>query len=242
MKNQSDNIPSEAENNKLKDLFLAIYFNDVDKVVQFKKEHPVLFYKRTHFVIEDDITFSLMNLTLYNQIIWFTDDWIKEIQPFIDNNRKRTEAMLAFWKTELGQQNLKQETAYNHYYDYFYCDNPNDQDEIFYEPISNYVDKGFREIDLKLYSRAERFDFKAVESLLSQGAKPDIHVENDDDSSTMSRISGECSYIATCQVIPEFKKFNSKGYNQDFDIIELFSDLLGLAAHEEMYQLLNMYK
>ncbi|MBX2930457.1 MAG: hypothetical protein KF781_00765 [Chitinophagaceae bacterium] len=109
------------------------------------------------------------------------------------------------------------------------------------EPISTYLKNGFREIDLRLYNRAQCFDFAEVKKLLEQGAKSDIHFENDGDSSTFSRISVECAYLTTCHVIPKFEVYETKGYNQSFNTTEMFRNILGLAAHEEMYHLLKEY-
>jgi len=149
--------------------------------------------------------------------------------------------MLDFWRREFELQEIRSQIEYNQYYDYFYCDDPNDFDEIIMAPITTYLKKGFREIDLRLYNRAQCFDFVEVKKLLEQGAKSDIHFENDGDSSAFLRISDECSYLATCHVIPEFKVFETKGYNQSFDTTRMFGDILGLAAHAEMQNLLNEY-
>lgn len=241
MTSQLNDIPTKMENKKLEELFLAIYFNDLEKVIEFKNQFSELYAKRDKFLIENDTIFDLTNLTFFNQIIWFDGDWIEKIKPLVERHRLRTTQMLDFWREELGQQEIHRLIEYNQYYEHFYCDDPNDFDEIISEPISTYLEQGFREIDLKLYNRAQCFDFLEVKELLEQGAKSNIHFENDGDSSAFSRISAECSYLATCHVIPEFELFEIKGYKQNFDTIEMFRNILGLAAHEEMYRLLNEY-
>ena len=241
MTSQVNDISTETENKKLGELFLAIYFNDLEKVIEFKNQFPELYAKKDKFSIDENITFDLINLTLFNEIIWFDVSWRKEIMPLVEKHRHRTKQMLDFWRAELGQQEIQRQIEYNYYCDYFYCDDPSDFEEIIMEPISTYLKNGFREIDLRLYNRAQCFDFVEVKKLLEQGAKSDIHFENDGDSSAFSRISAECSYLATCHVIPEFKVFETKGYNQSFDTTRMFGDILGLAAHEEMYQLLDEY-
>jgi hypothetical protein len=149
--------------------------------------------------------------------------------------------MLDFWRAELGQQEIHRSMEYNQYYEHFYCDDPNDFDEIILEPISTYLEQGFREIDLKLYNRVQCFDFVEVKKLLEQGARSNVNFENDEDSCAFSRISAECSFLSTCHVIPEFEVFETKGYNQNFDTTEMFSNILGLAAHEEMCHLFDEY-
>jgi hypothetical protein len=164
--------------------------------------------------------------------------------PLIEKIRQQTKQMLDFWDLEFGQPGYIQLIEYNKYWDYFYCDDPNDpddNDEVICDPISYFIEQGFREIDVKLYNRVECFDFIEVKKLLEQGAKSNIDFYNDNDSSVISRISCEVSYLATCHVIPEFKVFEEKGYKQNFDITEMFRNLLGLAAHQEMYNLLDKY-
>jgi hypothetical protein len=183
-------------------------------------------------------------LTFFNQTIWFDEDWRDEIKQIIDKHRQRTSQMLDFWNTEFGQQYIQRKIEYNKYWDYFYCKDPNDPDynqEVIFDTISYFLEQGFREIDLMLYNRIECFDFKAALNLLEQGAKADVDFYKDDDSSAFSRILHEVSYLATCQVIPEFKIFETKVYEQNFDIPKMFGDLLGLAAHTEMWDLLEKY-
>ena len=241
MTSQLNDILTQTENKKLDELFLAIYFNDLEKVIEFKKQFPELYVKKDKFLIDGHTTFDLTNLTFFNQTIWFDGDWIDDIKPLVEKYKQRTTQMLDFWRAELGRQEIQRQIEYNHYCDYFYCGDPSDFEEIIMEPISTYLKNGFREIDLRLYNRAQCFDFVEVKKLLEQGAKSDIHFENDGDSSAFSRISAECSYLATCHVIPEFEVFETKGYNQSFDTTRMFGDILGLAAHEEMYHLLDEY-
>lgn len=241
MRSQLNDIPTKMENKKLEELFLAIYFNDLENVIEFKNQFYELYKKRDKFLIANDKIFDLINLTFFNQIIWFDGNWIDKIMPLVEKHRHRTNQMLNFWREELGQQKIHRRIEYNQYYDLFYCEDPNDFDEISLEPISEYLEKGFLEIDLKLYNRAQCFDFLAVKELLEQGARSNIHFENDGDSSAFSRISSECSYLATYHVIPKFEVFETKGYNQNFDTIEMFRNILGFAAHEEMYHLLDKY-
>lgn len=241
MNSQLNDIPTETENKKLEELFLAIYFNDIEKVIEFKNQYPELYAIRDKFLINGCVTFDLMNLTFFNQIIWFNEYCGDDIIPLVEKHRLRTTQMLDFWRAELGQQEISREIEYNQYYCFFHCYDPNDYDEISLEPISTYLEQGFREIDLRLYNRAQCFDFVEVKKLLEQGANSNIHFENDGASSTFYLISSFCSSLVTCDVIPEFKVFEVKGYNQNFDIKEMFGSILGYAAHKEMYKLLDEY-
>ncbi len=244
MTSQLYNIPKETENKKLEELFLAVYFNDLEKVIEFKNRFPELYSKKEEYPIDRNTTFDLTNLTFFNQVIWFDRDWIGNIMPLVEKHRLRTKEMLDFWRVEYGQQEIRRQIEYNHYCDFFYCDDPNDPDYkevIIIDPISYFLEKGFREIDLRLYNSVECFDFEKATKLLKQGAKINIHFYDDEDSSAITRISHEVSFLATCQVIPEFEIFELEGYNKSFNIARMFGDLLGLAAHEEMYYLLEKY-
>jgi hypothetical protein len=164
--------------------------------------------------------------------------------PLVRKNRQRTEKMLDFWSAESGCKNMKREIEYNQYCEYFYCADPNDpeaNEEVILDPISDFLKKGFREIDLRLYNRISCFEFVETKRLLEQGAKLDVHFYEDDCSSALSLVGDECSYLASCEVIPSFKRFEVKGYNQCFSITQMFRDLIGLAAFEDMYDLLEKY-
>ncbi|TVR82336.1 MAG: hypothetical protein EA412_01585 [Chitinophagaceae bacterium] len=244
MKSQLNDIPAETENKKLEELFLAVYFNDLEKVIEFKNQYPEQYAQKEKFQIDENTTFDLTNLTFFNQTIWFDGDWIDDIKPLVEKHRQRTENMLDFWRAELGRQEIYRQIEYNYYCDFFYCydlNDPENNEVVILDPITYFTERGFREIDLRLYKSVECFDFVEVEKLLKQGAKTNIHFYEDGDSSVISLISGEVSFLASCQVIPEFKIFETKGYNQNFDIAQMFGDILGLAAYEEMYHLLNKY-
>jgi hypothetical protein len=244
MTSQLSNISTESENKKLEELFLAVYFNDLEKVIEFKNQFPKLYAKKDKFVVGENINFDLTNLTFFNHVIWFDGNWIDSIKPLAEKHRKRTEQMLGFWRAEFGRQEIRRQIEYNNYCDFFYCDDPNDpedNEEIILDPVSYFLENGFREIDVRLYNRIECFDFMEAKKLLEQGAKINIHFYNDGDSSAFTRISHEVSFLTTCEVIPEFEVFETKGYNQNFDTTRMFGDILGLAAHEEMYHLLEKY-
>lgn len=236
-----NNLPTKNENTILEDLFIAVYFNDIKKVVWFKNNYPEIYSKRNKFQIGFNTSFDLSYLTLFNKVIWFDNDWKEEVLPFIEKLKQRTQEMSDFWKEELGEPTLSYHFEYNQFYDYFYCNDPKNTEEVNLQPIANYLEKGFREIDLRLFNRALCFDFVEVNKLLELGAKFDIHFDNDNDSSTHSRIISESSYLATCHIIPEFEAFELNGYKQDFNIEEMFGHLIGLSAYEEMYSLLSKY-
>jgi hypothetical protein len=244
MKEQLNGKLTDSENEILDELFIAIYFNNLEKVIEIKRKYPEIYSKKEKYKIDGEKKFDLKNLTFFNQIIWKEDDWIDEIKPFVKKNRENTEKMLEYWKTETGNKNIQREIEYNQYCDYFYCTDPNDpkdNEEVILDTITYFLEKGFREIDLRLYNRIACFDFAGTKTLLENGAKLDIKFYEDElDSDAISHIRGECSVLASCQVVPSFEMYEKKG-EWNNNITELFSDLIGLAAFEEMWYLLEKY-
>ena len=237
---------SQIEHRIIKELFLSIYFNDIERTIALKNKYPEVYLHRHNTIIldeGDEINIDLTNLTLLNKTIWNSTDWLNKIMPIVHKNQVKTEKMLHFWHTELKEENMPKKIIYNKYCDFFYCNDSNEKAEIFDKPLSYYLKKGFREIDVKLFNHAQCFDFEKTKLLLEKAANPNISfIENESNSSIKNRILVEYSFLSTCQVIPNFKKFEEKGYNQNFNIIDMFGDLLGLAAFQEMYYLLEKYK
>lgn len=66
-------IPDPTENQKLSELFLAIYFNDLNRVWEIKRNYPEIYKKKHFFFISEGKKFDLVYLTLFNLIFWFGD-------------------------------------------------------------------------------------------------------------------------------------------------------------------------
>ncbi len=235
-------------NRKAKELFLAIFFNDPEKLIHIKKNYPRIYALKNAFEISAfgfaHTVFDLKYLTLFNKIIWFDDDWRRDLLPFVNINRQRCLRMLDFWKSEGEADFPARDFPFNKYHEFFLCDDPNDaelKEKILFEPIADYLIKGFREIDLRLYQRVECFDFEQVEKLLKQGANPEVPMEDHPYSDIFSAVELEQSFLATIEIVPLFQIFEKKRYRHDYDIGHLFANLLGLAAYTRMYRLLYQY-
>jgi hypothetical protein len=223
-------------------LFLSIYYNDLETLLQIKKEYPTIYNTKTNFLIDGTTEFNLCHLTHFNLVIWNTISWTDECTPLVTEMRERALQMQTFWKQEGIVEITLPEMAYNKYHEYFYCNDPNEEEEkneLLDSTIEQAVDRGFKEIDFKLYKCAECFDFENVRLLLSKGANPDINFDTPDDSSILARIGFEISYLITCEVYGKFKNFDKKRYNQKLDMLSMFGDLLGLSAHVLMDDLLK---
>jgi hypothetical protein len=240
-----NNKPNEVENKVLEELFIAIYFSDLKKVMEFKKYYPEIYSKKNNFLINGIKSFNLINLTFFNYVLW-KDNWTEKIMPMVKKNRQRTEEMIDYWKKELNLKIFEKNIEYNQYHEYFFCTDPNDPKEnnkVIIDTLEYFLVKGIREIDLRLYISVVCFDFNETRKLLELGANPNIKFYEDEwDSTTFGHIGGECSYLATCEVIPTFEYFDKNGeaptyYNSS----NLFGNFIGLTAFEEMYELLLQY-
>ena len=90
-----------------------------------------------------------------------------------------------------------------------------------------------------LYNRAECFDLKATRNLLKRGANPNVNFYEEDyeEDTIMNRINIESANLST-RIVPLFTSFEKLKCNQNFKLKLMFSNLLGYAAHEEMYKIL----
>jgi len=94
---------------------------------------------------------------------------------------------------------------YNQFWSCFYCQAPEDTEEVGMENIQVFLKRGYREIDLRLYNSAERFSFSETKKLLELGANPNITFyetekdeSRDDGYNIFDRIGSECSFLGSC--------------------------------------------
>lgn len=192
--------------------------------------------------------FPLHYISLCNEAIWrYVDEWKgkEEAARFRDKSR----AMVEFWKEYYRVEDFAQ-INYRIYNEDFYCawDDETDED-ILCAPKEDYTEVGCRVLDLDLYCAVERFDFDEVERLLDMGANPDVDIYDKpkeqrkglEEINAMERIEFEESYICSellwllrdAEINMEKRRWIDKG---------TVAHILGLAAHSEMYRLLEKYK
>lgn len=237
-------MDKEILRNELTDLFLFTFFNDLSSIKKFKTEKPNLFYKSNLFPLDGDDIFDLYYLTKFNEIIWNTyDGWKKELLPFVRARRNETKQVLDFWQFESKLYRDSSKFDFSKYWNYFYSENPEIRDYTNWKPNKFFLQKNIKEIDLMLYNRAECFDIKETKNLLKRGANPniDLYEEDEEGDTILDRIATESAHLFT-QIIPLFQSFEKEKYKQYFDLKQMFRDILGLAAHEEMYKVLKTTK
>ena len=67
-------------------------------------------------------------------------------------------------------------------------------------------------------------------------------LDSNDPWNCLDRIGNECSYLCTCEVLFQLKIVNEHWY-QDWPITsDDIGNLIGLAAHEDMYKLLIQFR
>lgn len=128
-----------------------------------------------------------------------------------------------FYKTDFGF--FREERGET--FEYFYLDTK-----------ANMSAKGYKEIDLDLYLAVNKFDFEEVEKLLRLGGNPNLDVENGE-YNCIDRIRVECCFLEI--QLEDIIMGRQQRNLMDVDSRDLV-DLIGLAAHETMYNLLSKYQ
>jgi len=127
---------------------------------------------------------------------------------------------------------------YQQYTPDFYAAGPDEsiEDALWIDSIEDARRNGARPIDVELYYAGIRFDFARVEELLQRGADPRAPMEDPEDS-LMQRIVWEASFLSI--ETAHAWKSDSLGFR---DVKEQeMANLVGFAAHEQMYAMLTRY-
>ena len=129
---------------------------------------------------------------------------------------------------------------YQSYWENFYANDPNesDEDNISAQETVALAKYGTTPLDIELYCAVEKFDFPRVKELLEKGANPraSTEVNDESDEGCMTRIDTECSYLCTCRLSFAWNPKENDPVGDDE-----IGDLIGWAAHETMYRLLEKY-
>ena len=157
--------------------------------------------------------------------------------------------MFEFWKEYYGVDRFPRIEYRTYSDDNFFCawDDETDEDLLFH-PKVEFLALGKREIDLDLYCAVERFQFDRVEELLKQGANPGAEIydglnEGDvpfDSWSAIDRIDGEVCFLC-CETMDFVRQLLGKQAHWFIGEM-LFQNLMSLAAHSEMSELLKKYE
>lgn len=162
----------------------------------------------------------------------YRDEIQGEVADFMERNAKVKAIFTEAFAVEYSP------IDYQQYHDYFFSKDPeeSDVDIIMEDNWAEIYRYGTRDIDLKLFCATERFDFPMVKDLLEQGADPYAPAYSDASASTFTRIGDECSFLCTCELSWAWAPGQRHNVN-----VRNIGDLIGWAAHEEMYRWLEKY-
>lgn len=171
---------------------------------------------------------------LWEAAIGDVSEWSKHVQYLVKDFKSRVHQV----KDILGKSFDIEFTPvdYQQYTGDFYASTPDEsiEDAFMVSDIKEVYVNGARPIDVELYCAGVKFDFARVEELLKQGANPRAAME-DADCYLSSRIGDECAFLSV-----NLSHIWKSPRHESLDEEEM-SDLVGSAAHEEMFRLLNKY-
>lgn len=190
--------------------------------------------------------FPLYYITMcFKRVMWL--DFREEYKPFVEMQRINIDKLLKLWHDEFDVDTTSP-IDYKKYKDFFFSAWDEDTiDDVLMNPVQDYLDNNCREIDLKLFEAVDKFHFEEVKRLLEMGANPDAELttskepDPEDYWNCFNRIGTECSFLCTCEIWPLITENQDVWYLKNpLDSREI-GDLVGWAAHEEMYALLLKY-
>lgn len=190
--------------------------------------------------------FPLYFITMcYKRVMW--SDFRKDTMPFVESQRTGINKLQTLWQEEFGI-NTHRQIDYKQYEEYFFCAKDSDTlEDVLGYPVSEFLDNGCRDIDLKLYEAVGKLHFKEAKTLLENGANPNAKlrpITRRDDIDYLNcgdRIGNERLYLCSCEVFPLIGRRHGLWYlncpltNKDI------GDLVGWAAHDEMWSILKPY-
>jgi len=242
--------------NERERLISAFYFSDLETIKQIVGDDP-----KGKLCSEDYIVgnfpsqyIPLRYITTFLKRIFSYDDFLGDYIPIAKEMRRRTNNVMDYLAEK--EVLIKDfEVNYWYYWDLFYCEDPDSElKDILWGKPSKFIRDNCRLIDLKLFEAVCKFKFDDVKELLKEGANPEakIYLECDvldvdengekeyDFESCISRIEDEIQFLASCNVLPIYKE-----YFETNKLIKLeesnIHDLLGYAAHDAMWSLINKY-
>ncbi len=183
----------------------------------------------------------------YKRTMW--GDFRADIIPFVKEQRKNIDKLLQLWGERFGVD-VDTIIDYKKYEKYFHCYSDDESDEyVLMDPREKYTENGCREIDLDLFMAVVKFQFSKVKELLEIGANPNARLLTIDDKeldyedylNCLERIGDECDYICIDKILPILEEAHGAWYINWPINDEDIGHLIGWAAHEDMYQLLEQY-
>lgn len=161
-------------------------------------------------------------------------NWTKERQYLVADFLTRVHQVKEIFSKSFGIEFTP--VDYQKYTDDFYAAKADEsiEDALWLDSIEEAYKNGARPIDVELYYAGVRFDFTRAEELLKQGANPEAPLDEEDAYLT-DRIGTEAAFLSTN--LDRVFFFEERRDVDDEDM----ADLVGWAAHEQMYDLIMKY-
>ena len=221
------------ENNEIVE---AVFNIDVDRFFKLVADGRL-----NESVLKDIKLFYSPPLPLYyiticwDYILKDYNEWKEEYRGVVYKRKCQNDKIKNFFINQYGLD--MSDVPFSDYCDYFFSQ-PKDAtvEDCLDESKENLMNQGFKEIDIDLYCSVVKFDYEQVEHLLQYGANPRTWIPCKGEDQCMDRIGAECSWLdmELNYVILE------ESYVTDLNVYIQY--LLGLAAHEKMYDLLLKYE
>ena len=191
-------------------------------------------------VMKDIHFFYSLPLPLYyiticwDYILKDYNEWKEEYREIVYKRKCQNDKIKFFFINQYGLD--MKDIPFSNYCDYFFS-KPQDAtvEDCLWETKDNLISQGFKEIDIELYCSVVKFDYEQVEHLLQCGANPRTWIPSEGEDQCMDRIGTECSFLD----LELDHVIMGRSYVTDFYVDMQY--LIGLAAHEKMYDLLLKY-
>lgn len=218
----------------------AVFFLDAKRFKQLLDEFS-FDKKLLEDVGHEDCPFPIYWITQCWEVeLAHPEEWREECRDAVQSSKERNLEIKRIFEHRFGVK-FPPIDYYNTPISFYRSNDDESDDDILDTSKETLLSKGHREMDIDLYIAVHRFDFERVKQLLKAGANPYHNISEDEDEEydCMKRIGHELSFLSTqlSNVALGKERFSITKENGD----SLLRDLFGLAAHGEMYALIEKY-
>lgn len=220
--------------------FIQAVFNfEVETFKLMLKTETFNEYLLTDIKFSEDIPCPIYWITqCWEIILEHPEEWLEECRETVSANKCRNLEIKKIFEEHFGVE-FKPIDFYNTDFPFYRDEREASFEEVCCDDYSrdDLIAKGYRAVDLDLYVAVNKFDYNEAERLLKLGANPACTLSDEYDN-CLERIGNECSFLT---VGLQGVVLNKEQRNPlDDDAMDLIN-LVGLAAHENMYSLLSRY-
>lgn len=235
-------------NTKEYQIFIAAYFSDKETLARLIESEDDLLVRidlpnsKAH-KIENCFTISVVDILQMNLDCWFDLKEKKQLKSYLWINPsefyKSSQTCHNYLQNhylKYKAEDVKYNVLYNTIFDF------SDSDTWFSKKEkAEFINQGFREIDLDLIEAAIRGDENKCVELLQKGANPMIDPENDSEGSVVfSHLGTEADYHFLENLLYHeiYRGLTNINLNST-DAYNMISDLFRTASSDKLYRLIN---